>query len=31
LQGRLFKNTATEYTLVSIFIILAFMIVFPGK
>ncbi len=31
LQGRLFKNTATEYALVSIFIILAFMIVFPGK
>lgn len=31
LQGRLFKNTATEYALVSIFIILAFIIVFPGK
>jgi len=31
LQGRLFKNTATEYGLVAIFIILAFLIVFPGK
>lgn len=31
LQGRLFKNTATEYGLVAIFIILAFVIVFPGK
>jgi len=31
LQGRLFKNTATEYALVAIFIILAFIVVFPGK
>ena len=31
LQGRLFKNTATEYALVSIFIILAFILIFPGK
>lgn len=31
LQGRLFKNTATEYALVATFIIIAFIIVFPGK
>ena len=31
LMGRLFAQTATEYTLVSIFVVLMFIISFPGK
>ena len=31
LQGRLFKNTATEYILVAVFILITFVLAFPGK
>jgi hypothetical protein len=31
LRGRLFRNTLNEYVLVSIFMVLAFILTFPGK